>query len=141
MKKNSILTPFFAHAIRKMAEAGITNNLSKRYIIPEPTCKPLQPKGRPLGMDKFASLFLFYSICCIISLIILVMENIFKPSKPEFHQSLLLFIKKQSISDDNLKIKIVHIQRQLEILKDDNKAMLIFLLTEVKSLLQCKSCP
>merc|ERR1712018_433876 len=131
MKKNSILTPFFAHAIRKMAEAGIINNLSKRHIVPEPTCKPLQSKGRPLGMDKFASLFAFYSICCVISLIILVMEIIFKPSKPVFHQSLL--IKNQSLSDDNLKTKIVYIQRELETLKDD-KTMQIFLLTEVKSL-------
>ena len=40
------------------------------------------------------------------------------------------------ISDDNLKTKIVYIQRELETLKDD-KAMQIFLLTEVKSLLQC----
>ena len=32
-------------------------------------------------MEKFASLFAFYFIGCIISLILLVMENVLKPSK------------------------------------------------------------
>ena len=80
MAKDSPLTPFFAHGLRKMAESGITNIHTKRHTISKPNCKPLRTKGRPLGMEKFASLFAFYSICCIISLIILVMENIFKPS-------------------------------------------------------------
>ena len=81
MQKNSHLTPFLAHAIRKLRELGITDRISKRYIPPEPICKPLQAKGQPLGMEKFASLFAFYSIGCIISLILLVMENVLKPSK------------------------------------------------------------
>ena len=81
MQKNSPLTPFFAHAIRKLRESGITDLISKRYIPPEPNCKPLQAKGQPLGMEKFASLCAFYCIGCIISLIILVIENILKPSK------------------------------------------------------------
>lgn len=81
MQKNSHLTPFFAHAIRKLRESGITNLISKRYIPLEPNCKPLQAKGQPLGMEKFASLFAFYCIGCIISLIILVIENVLKPSK------------------------------------------------------------
>ena len=31
-----------------------------------------------LGMDKFGSLFVFYATGCIVSLIVLVIENIFK---------------------------------------------------------------
>ena len=81
MQKNSHLTPFFAHAIRKLRESGITDLLSKRYIPPESNCKPLQAKGKPLGMDKFASLFALYCIGCIISLIVLVIENVLKPLK------------------------------------------------------------
>ena len=80
MKKNSTMTPFIAREIKKMKETGITNFLTKRYIIPEPNCKSICRKGKSLGMDKFASLFLFYSICCIFSLITFVMENIFKPT-------------------------------------------------------------
>ena len=79
MKKHSPLTPFIAHGIRKMAESGITNLHNKRHIVSEPNCKPLRSKGRPLGLDKFASLFTFYIIACVVSLIILVIENIYKP--------------------------------------------------------------
>ena len=89
MQKNSPLTPFFAHAIRKLRESGITDRISKRHIPPEPNCKPLQAKGQPLGMEKFASLFAFYCIGCIISLIILVMENVLKPSKTQKLQNQL----------------------------------------------------
>jgi hypothetical protein len=89
MQKKSPLTPFLAHAIRKLRESGITNLISKRYIPPEPSCKPLQAKGQPLGMEKFASLFAFYCIGCIISLIILVMENVLKPSKSQKLQNQL----------------------------------------------------
>ena len=79
-QKNYQLTPFFANQIIKMNERGITNILKRRHVVPEPNCKPQYAKGQPLGMDKFASLFVFYSIGCIISLIILLMENLFKPS-------------------------------------------------------------
>ena len=78
MKKQSLLTPFIAHGIRKMAESGITNLHSKRHVSSKPNCKPVRSKGRPLGLEKFASLFTFYIIGCIVSLITLVMENIYK---------------------------------------------------------------
>ena len=78
MEKQSPLTPFIAHGIRKMAESGITNLHTKRHIVSEPNCKHLRSKGRPLGLDKFASLFTFYIIACVVSLIILVIEIIYK---------------------------------------------------------------
>ena len=58
MKKNSPLTPFIANGIRKMAETGITNLHTKRHIVSKPNCKPLESKGRTLGLEKFASLLL-----------------------------------------------------------------------------------
>ena len=45
MKKNSRFTRFISYKIIKLAETGITNNLSKRHIISEPKCKPAQAKG------------------------------------------------------------------------------------------------
>ena len=80
-QKNYQLTPFFANEIIKMNERGITSILKRRSLVPEPNCKPQFAKGQPLGMDKFASLFVFYSIGCIISLIILITENVVKPSR------------------------------------------------------------
>ena len=133
MDKDSPLTPFFANGIQKMAESGITNIHAKRHIISKPNCKPIRSKGRPLGMEKFASLFAFYSTCCIMSLIILVMENIFKPSCSLFHQH--LSIKNESTDDQILKIKIEAILKQYKTLEDDT-AKQIFLLNKVKSILE-----
>ena len=82
MSKTSPLSPFIANGLRKMVERGVWNNKYKRHIVLKPNCKPLRATGQSLGMEKFASLFAFYIIGLIISLILLVLENIFKPSKP-----------------------------------------------------------
>ena len=90
MNKNSPLTPFIAHELKKLAEVGIQNVLSKRHIIPEPNCEPIHTssyKNLGLGMETFASIFAFYLIGFVVSLIILVLENIFKPSKPNTPQA------------------------------------------------------
>ena len=101
-QKNYQLTPFFANEIIKMNERGITSILKRRHFVPEPNCKPQYAKGQPLGMDKFASLFVFYSIGCIISLIILLMENVFKPSRNFQSQSAnnvgVINLKKEAIA-------------------------------------------
>ena len=101
-QKNYQLTPFIANTIIKMQERGITSILKRRNLVPEPNCKPQHAKGRPLGMDKFASLFVFYSIGCVISLITLIIENVFKPSRNlRFHSSNndgIINLKKEAIS-------------------------------------------
>ena len=129
MRKHSPLTPFIAHAIHKMAETGINNILRKRHIEPEPNCKPIRAKGNPLGMEKFASLFVLYSISCFLSLIILVMENIYKPSRfektiDEYPMIKLEGIEKemQSFTDDDriplgLRCEVKRLMREIEMLK------------------------
>ena len=104
MKKQSPLTPFIAHGIKKMAESGIINLHTKRHIVSEPNCKPLRSKGRPLGLDKFASLYTFYIIACVVSLIILVIENIHKPfiSKKKRQGA----PSKQSLKKEEMMLKI-----------------------------------
>ena len=49
MKKNSLFTRFFSYKIIKLAETGITNNLSKRHIISEPNCNPTRAKGQKIS--------------------------------------------------------------------------------------------
>ena len=80
MARNSALTPFIAHGIQKMLERGIRDCYSKQHLISEPNCKPLREEGQPLGMEKIAPLFVFYLVGCTMSGIILILENIFKPS-------------------------------------------------------------
>ena len=112
-----------------MAETGINNILRKRHIEPEPNCKPIRAKGNPLGMEKFASLFVLYSISCFLSLIILVMENIYKPSRfektiDEYPMIKLEGIEKemQSFTDDDriplgLRCEVKRLMREIEMLK------------------------
>ena len=126
LKKDSPLTPFIANGILKMAESGITNIHAKRHIISKPNCKPLRAKGRPLGIEKFASLFAFYSTGCILSLIILVMENIFKPSRPLFHQR--VSIRNESTDDQILKTKLDAIQKQMKTLGNDTEKQEFYVL-------------
>ena len=80
MSKNSTLAPFIAHGILKMIERGIRDAYTKRHIISEPNCKPLKEEGQPLGMEKFAPLFVFYLVGNVVSLITFALENIFKLS-------------------------------------------------------------
>ena len=126
MEKDSPLTPFIANGLRKMAESGITNIHTKRHVISKPNCKPLRTKGHPLGMAKFASLFAFYGIACILSLIILIMENIFKPSPLHSHPP--------QDADSLLKTKIETIINDWKTFSDDY-AMEMFLFNEIKLLL------
>ena len=100
MKKNSPLTPFVAHTIKKMGETGIKNNLSKRHgVTSEPNCKPIRTKGRSLGIPFFLALFVAYCICCIICVIIFILEHAFKPEKCKMLQSSRLCILKKEIDD------------------------------------------
>ena len=119
MSRKSALTPFIANGLRKMVERGVWNNQWKRHIILKPNCKPLRATGQSLGMEKFASLFGFYLIGLIISLIILVVENIFKPSKPGYIES----------PEDVRKIKLL--KKVLGTLTDKRDKKLYFL-NEVK---------
>ena len=121
MSKTSHLSPFIANGLRKMVERGVWNNKYKRHIIPKPNCKPLRATGQSLGMEKFASLFAFYIIGLTISLIILVFENIFKPSKPpSFGHS----------HEDLRKIRLL--EKVLKTLTD-KQDLKLYLLDEVRS--------
>ena len=120
MSRKSHLTPFIAHGLRKAAERGIIDNYSKRYIIPEPNCKPLNQEGQPLGMEKFASLFVFYLVGIAISTTIFVMEIIFKPAKNSS-------IWQSQNNIDKLEIFRMEIEKLT-----NNTKMKLYLLNEVK---------
>ena len=122
--KNSPLTPFFAHGIRKMTEAGIINIHAQRNLISEPNCKPPQTKGRPLGLEKLAFLFAFYAIGCITSLIILVVENIVKHSKS--------ISQKESPDESMIWQKIESIKREIESFTN-NEEVQLYMLQKIKS--------
>ena len=114
MAKNSHLTPFLAHSVRKMAERGILNNYQKRHIIAEPNCKPIRNEGQPLGMEKLAPLFLLYLAGLVLSGIILIMENISKPSKTSYLQENLTKLENLKQGLEDLGIDYEEIENELE---------------------------
>ena len=121
MSKNSPLSPFIANGLRKMIERGVWNNKYKRHVILKPNCKPLRATGQSLRMETFASLFAFYIISLIISLILLVLENTFKPSKSANLGQSFENLRKTSIFKELLETLT------------DKRDLKLYLLEEVKS--------
>ena len=128
MKKNSPQTEFVAHSLLKIAETGIKNNLIKRHVISDSDCKPLRSKGTSLGMSFFASLFVAYSCICVLCLIILILENVFKPNKPKMSQNL-----NTKIFIDQLRDKIdefmqnVHKSRNIQVSFEERREIILIL--------------
>ena len=120
ISRKSHLAPIIAHGLRKATEGGIIDNYSKRYIMTEPNCRPLNQKGQPIGMEKFAALFLFFITGCILSLVIYAFEIVFKPTVPAS--------KKQS---EEIIKNIDFLVNSLERLTDD-KALKWHLVEEVE---------
>ena len=140
MKKDSPLTPFVAHAIKKMAETGVKNNLSKRHgVISEPNCKPIRTKGRSLGMPFFLALFVAYFSCCVICLIIFILEHAFKPEK-----SKMILKPTSNILKKELDKKVEELMKHIE--TDDLDAIIlkrktICLLDEIRASNFCQNIP
>ena len=114
MAKNSHLTPFLAHAVRKFVERGIVNNYHRRHIIAAPNCKPVRNEGQPLGMEKLAPCFLLYLAGLVLSGIILTMENIFKPSKTSYLQENLTRLENLKEGLEDLRIEYEEIENESE---------------------------
>ena len=115
-----------------MIETGIFSIHKKHHIVSKPNCKPVREKGRPLALEKIASIFVFYIIGCIVSLIVLVMENIFGPKSTLWSHHALASAKTNEYETAMSK-KIDVILKELNTFTND-KEMKLFLLDEIKSI-------
>ena len=79
-------------------------------------------------MEKFASLFAFYIVGCIISLIVLVVENIFQPKS--CFQSHVLPTK--STDRATISTTIEAIVKELDAFTDE-QAIKLYLLNKIKA--------
>ena len=75
MRKNSTLTPFISHEIRKLTERGVTNMLQKRYRKLDPTCKPTISTGTSMTLEKIASFFVLFFTLLLVSILIYIFES------------------------------------------------------------------
>ena len=86
----------------------------------EPNCKPLREEGQQLGMEKFAPLFLLYTLSCLLSGIIFVIENIVKPSTSHLQENITkLELLKQELEE----LKITYEENVDEIEQTCNKSI------------------
>ena len=83
MEKNSALTPFIAHEIRKLTELGVSNILYHRFKSIDPTCKPTLSKGKSLSLEKVASVFVFFFAFIFVSFLILLLEKLISHYLPQ----------------------------------------------------------
>ena len=83
MEKNSPLTPFIAHEIRKLTELGVSNILYHRFKSIDPTCKPTLAKGKSLSLEKVASLFVLFFAFIFVSFLILLLEKLISHYLPQ----------------------------------------------------------
>ena len=126
MKKNSPQTQFVAHSLLKIAETGIKNNLIKRHVISDSDCKPLRSKGTSLGLSFFTSLFVAYFCVCVLCLVILILENVFKPNKLKMGQ-------KTKVLTDQLRDKIdefmqnVHQSKDIKVSFEERREIILIL--------------
>ena len=134
MKKNSPLTPFIAHKIRKLTERGLSNVLYSRHRISEPNCKPIVSKGKSLSLEKLASPFVLFLFFIFLSLLILVLEKLIFNCFPQkmcdgwcgsrsniaFKIEMFLkdFKNKENEMDQNLKASDVEMKKTLELLNE-----------------------
>ena len=118
-----------------MQETGVKNILKKRHIIPEPDCKPLHPKGKPLGLSFFISLFVFYLCCCVLCLIIFVLEHIFKPKRSQrIQKPTKEFLRGQLCDKIDDFVRTIQKSQDMDTIIMRRKAIL--LLDEVKSFIE-----
>ena len=83
LEKNSPLTPFIAHEIRKLTEFGISNILFERFKSTDPTCKPILAEGTSLSLKKIASLFVLFFTSIFVSFLILTLEQLISHYLPQ----------------------------------------------------------
>ena len=83
-------------------------------------------KGTSLSIEKLASLFLFYATCCVASLIILLMEILYKPAKPTIEK-----INERPFTQHDFNLQLEALQKNLEWLAAKNGKQI---LGNVKSL-------
>ena len=110
MEKNSPLTPFIAHEIRKLTELGVSNILYHRFKSIPPACKPTLAKGKSLSLEKVASLFVLFFTFIFVSFLILLLEKLISHYLP---QKLVSMPRKADHKED-INFKITKFIRELE---------------------------
>ena len=77
--------------VKEMNEKGQLDQLTKKWELKQPNCKPTYRKGTPLSFGKLTTLFLEIALGVLLTLILLFAEKIHSIYRPvnQHHQSVL----------------------------------------------------
>ena len=77
--------------VKEMNEKGQLDQLTKKWELKQPDCKPAYRKGTPLSFGKLTTLFLEIALGVLLTLILLFAEKIHSIYRPvnQHHQSVL----------------------------------------------------
>ena len=64
--------------VKEMNEKGQLDQLTKKWELKQPDCKPVYRKGTPLSFGKLTTLFLEISLGVLLTLILLFAEKIYQ---------------------------------------------------------------
>lgn len=86
MKPNSTYTKFFKQALLDLINNGQMQKYRGKHSKSNAGCIPKRTRGTPLGLKKLVSVFAVPICGLILSLLISVIENCFRPRKKEIFQ-------------------------------------------------------
>ena len=90
--------------VKEMNEKGQLDQLTKKWELKQPNCKPAYRKGTPLSFGKLTTLFLEIALGVLLTLILLFAEKIHSLYRPvnRHHQSTVF--NKNHGHNDTMKI-------------------------------------
>ena len=102
---------FMRQIVNEMTEKGQLHQLSKKWELKLPDCKPLRRQGTPLSFGKLTTLFLEISLGVLLTLILLFAEKIYSFCRPVAQHHLF---KKHLAKNGTMKIKLKDMKESLQ---------------------------
>ena len=124
---------FMRQIVNEMTEKGQLHQLTKKWELKLPNCKPLRRKGTPLSFGKLTTLFLEISLGVLLTLILLFAEKIYSFYRPADQQHCLF--KKHHANNVTMKIILKDIKECLQ-KRNINDTELMLLMEKIENKLQ-----
>ena len=115
--------------VNELTEKGQLHQLSKKWELKMPDCKPLKRNGTPLSFGKLTTLFLEISLGLLLTLVLLLSEKIYSLYKPvDKHQ----LFKKHLANNSTMKTILKDIKECLQ-KRNINDTELMLLMEKIEN--------
>ena len=118
--------------VNEMTEKGQLHQLTKKWELKMPDCKPLKRNGTPLSFGKLTTLFLEISLGLLLTLVLLLSEKIYSLYKPVHKHQLF---KKHPAKNSAMKTILKDIKECLQ-KRNINDTELMLLMEKIENKLK-----